>query len=281
MANRAKASIVTRLGASLVVAVLAHLVTGACAGDKRGRDQSVIYWSIRQVRRAMTARKQFPSTSLTTSHSVSRGAFLLCDAVLCQGKDGQDIHEERGHFLLVRQNGLTLHPRPFAFVSLFRLSSFQAQQMCDMPLPRGHENDGSPVLPKAHVQRSVDARALHLCQQWNYVVAQMQSEGKMVGYELKPIIPAENFHEVKGGSSLAGPYPAATQAIDAHPEVAEHVNAAEGVHADAEANFKYAGSGANALADDVLFVGGALLAGFAVRHLWNMRSGAASTDGNN
>ena len=52
----------------------------------------------------------------------------------------------------------------------------QAQQMCDMPLPRGHENDGAPLLPKYMVQDAVDARALHLCQQWNFVVAQMQSQ---------------------------------------------------------------------------------------------------------
>ena len=167
----------------------------------------------------------------------------------------------------------------------------QAQQMCDMPLPRGHENDGAPLLEKAHVQGSVDARALHLCQQWNYVVAQMQAEGKMVGYKLKPIIPAENFHDVKGiaaavdasrkgGPAVAGAYPAVNQAmagtgVQADPE---HVEAAEGVHADANENFKDAnedGGGANALADDVLFVGGAFLAGFAIRHLWNMRGGSA------
>lgn len=161
--------------------------------------------------------------------------------------------------------------------------------MCDMPLPRGHENDGSPMVEKRFVQRAVDARALHLCQQWNYVVAQMQSEGKMVGYKLKPIIPAENFHDVagyaadveasrKGGPVTAGAYPAVQQTIAGQGMAApdEHVDAAEQVHNDANANFNgvAAGedSGANALADDVLFVGGAFLAGFAIRHLWNMRS---------
>ena len=35
------------------------------------------------------------------------------------------------------------------------------------------------------------------------------------------------------------------------------------------------GGGASAFADDVLFVGGAFLAGFAIRHLWNMRNTGA------
>lgn len=164
----------------------------------------------------------------------------------------------------------------------------QAQQMCDMPLPRGHENDGAPLMEKRAVQGSVDARALHLCQQWNYVVAQMQSEGKMAGYKLKPIIPAEQFHDVKGlaadveasrkgGPATAGAYPAVDQAIAGQgmPADGEHSDVAEGVHNNANENFKGpAGEdgGANALADDVLFVGGAFLAGFAIRHLWNMRS---------
>ena len=158
--------------------------------------------------------------------------------------------------------------------------------MCDMPLPRGHENDGAPLLEKRFVQGSVDARALHLCQQWNYVVAQMQSQGKMVGYKLKPIIPAENFHDVKGlaaateasrkgGPVTAGGYPAVDQALAGQgmPAEGEHTDVAEGVHNDANQNFKGPeDGGANALADDVLFVGGAFLAGFAIRHLWNMRS---------
>jgi hypothetical protein len=162
----------------------------------------------------------------------------------------------------------------------------QAQQMCDMPLPRGHENDGAPLTEKRAVQGPVDARALHLCQQWNYVVAQMQSDGKMVGYKLKPIIPAENFHDVKGiaavaeasrkgGPVTAGGYPAVQQAIAGQAAEGERVDAAEGVHNAAVESFTgpAAGedAGANALADDVLFVGGAFLAGFAIRHLWNMR----------
>eukprot|EP00227_Mantoniella_beaufortii_P005893 CAMPEP_0197608168 /NCGR_PEP_ID=MMETSP1326-20131121/48526_1 /TAXON_ID=1155430 /ORGANISM="Genus nov. species nov., Strain RCC2288" /LENGTH=174 /DNA_ID=CAMNT_0043176335 /DNA_START=66 /DNA_END=586 /DNA_ORIENTATION=+ len=128
----------------------------------------------------------------------------------------------------------------------------QAQQMCDMPLPRGHENDGAPLVPKAMVQGTVDARALHLCQQWNFVVAQMQANGKMVGYKIKPIISAEKFHDVKayaaeveasrkGGPVLAGAYPAVEQAIAQQGYMGpsdEHYDLVEGVHGDAASNFQ-------------------------------------------
>merc|ERR1712072_792441 len=89
----------------------------------------------------------------------------------------------------------------------------QAQQMCDMPVPKGHENDGAPLLPKARVQGRVDQRALHLCQQWNFVVANRQAQGKMQGYKLKPIIPPEHFHEgYVPQMAKAAEYPDATNA---------------------------------------------------------------------
>eukprot|EP00740_Mantoniella_antarctica_P024159 CAMPEP_0198701968 /NCGR_PEP_ID=MMETSP1468-20131203/388495_1 /TAXON_ID=1461545 /ORGANISM="Mantoniella sp, Strain CCMP1436" /LENGTH=159 /DNA_ID=CAMNT_0044460435 /DNA_START=1405 /DNA_END=1884 /DNA_ORIENTATION=+ len=156
-----------------------------------------------------------------------------------------------------------------------------------MPLPRGHENDGSPLLTKDAVQVSVDARALHLCQQWNYVVAQMQSNGKMVGYKLKPIISAEKFHDVdsvmvdasrRGGPATAGAFPDIQQvtAAEGLPVEGEHIDLAESVYSDAHTTFTKPAAGedagASAIADDVLFVSGAFLAGFAIRHLWNMRS---------
>ena len=69
--------------------------------------------------------------------------------------------------------------KPKYLPSTIYYSIRQAQQMCDMPLPKGHENDGAPLLPKARVQGRVDQRALHLCQQWNFVVANRQAQGKM------------------------------------------------------------------------------------------------------
>ena len=70
---------------------------------------------------------------------------------------------------------------------LMRLLSLgsQAQQMCDMPLPRGHENDGSPLMAKAAVQGMVDARALHLCQQWNFVVGGIHFSARLEHFVMR------------------------------------------------------------------------------------------------
>ena len=168
--------------------------------------------------------------------------------------------------------------KPKYLPSTIYYSIRQAQQMCDMPLPKGHENDGAPLLPKARVQGRVDQRALHLCQQWNFVVANRQAQGKMQGYKLKPIIPPEHFHDgYVADMDKSAEYPEAAQAQnrlgyangDEYDE--EHMNMSREIH-DASGHVGTGTGNAAAFADDVLLVAGAILFGAALKHVYDSKA---------
>ena len=154
----------------------------------------------------------------------------------------------------------------------------QAQQMCDMPLPKGHENDGAPLLPKARVQGRVDQRALHLCQQWNFVVANRQAQGKMQGYKLKPIIPPEHFHDGYVQDMNVAQYPEASQAqnrlgyASSDEYDPEHMEMSREIHDNSEHVGTQGPNNAAAFADDVLLVAGAILFGAALKHVYDSRA---------
>ena len=168
--------------------------------------------------------------------------------------------------------------KPKYLPSTIYYSIRQAQQMCDMPVPKGHENDGAPLLPKARVQGRVDQRALHLCQQWNFVVANRQAQGKMQGYKLKPIIPPEHFHDgYVPDMDKSAEYPEAVQAQnrlgyatgDEYDE--EHMKMSREIH-DASEHVGTGTGHAAAFADDVLLVAGAILFGAALKHLYDSKA---------
>jgi hypothetical protein len=168
--------------------------------------------------------------------------------------------------------------KPKYLPSTIYYSIRQAQQMCDMPLPKGHENDGAPLLPKARVQGRVDQRALHLCQQWNFVVANRQAQGKMQGYKLKPIIPPEHFHDgYVADMDKSADYPEAAQAQnrlgyangDEYDE--EHMAMSREIH-DASGHVGTGTGNAAAFADDVLLVAGAILFGAALKHVYDSKA---------
>ena len=167
--------------------------------------------------------------------------------------------------------------KPKYLPSTIYYSIRQAQQMCDMPLPKGHENDGAPLLPKRECKAESIRERYCLCQQWNFVVANRQAQGKMQGYKLKPIIPPEHFHD---GYVADMDKSAEYQAVQAQNRLGyatgdeydeEHMNMSREIH-DASEHVGTGTGNAAAFADDVLLVAGAILFGAALKHVYDSKA---------